>query len=270
MGVPSGHRETHKEGSAPTWGSSHGGRLCSTVCHTWGPSVPTEPQAGPQPGALTTGHPDRLHAVSTPSSTACAPRSGPLPPVHLEDGVGHGREQVPTLQDVGIPEPQGQQKGGALWGQWAWEEPLEQGTGGPSTGLEAPSASGPCSPTVHQTRSQSCSSGWTKMFPPGLSGSLGPDSTPANPLGGDTSADHDDGSAAPRVDPPFLKGARQKWWVPGTSRWPGPPPGGLWAVLGAPQEGVGISESGVCPSLGIRSGRQGSLGTQCPWAALPG
>ena len=44
---------------------------------------------------------------------------------------------------------------GALWGPWAWEEPLEQKTGGPSTGLEAPSASGPCSPTVCQTRSQS-------------------------------------------------------------------------------------------------------------------
>lgn len=111
---------------------------------------------------------------------------------------------------------------GALWGPWAWEEPLEQKTGGPSTGLEAPSASGPCSPTVCQTRSQSCSSGWTKVLPPGLSGSLGPDSTPANPLGGDTSADHDGGSAAPQVDPPFPKGARQKRRVPGTSRCPGP------------------------------------------------
>ena len=44
----------------------------------------------------------------------------------------------------------------------------------------------------------------------------------------------------------------------------------LGCPWGAPQEGVGISESGVCPSLGIRSVRQGGLGTQCPWAALPG
>lgn len=115
VGVPSGHGGTCKEGSAPhpggvfPWG--RGG--CVPLCATHGgPSVPTEPQGAPQLGALTTGHPDRLHVAGTPSSVACAPLSSPLPPVHLEDGVGHGREQVPTLQDGGLPEPQGQRKGG--------------------------------------------------------------------------------------------------------------------------------------------------------------
>ena len=116
MGVPSGHRGTHKEGSAPHPGGlpTGEGRLCSAVHHPWGSICPDRAQGAPRPGALTTGHPDRLHAAGTPSSVACAPRSGPLPPVHLEDGVGHGREQVPTLQHGGLPEPQGQRKGGSV------------------------------------------------------------------------------------------------------------------------------------------------------------
>ena len=105
-----------RKAQPPTLGVFPRGRGgCVPLCTTpGGPSVPTEFQGAPQLGALTTGHPDRLHAAGTPSSVACAPRSGPLPPVHLEDGVGHGREQVPTLQHGGLPEPQGQRKGGSV------------------------------------------------------------------------------------------------------------------------------------------------------------
>ena len=113
--MPSGHQGTHKEGSAPTLGVPPVGGDCVQLCATSGGlSVPTEPQGAPWLGALTTGHPDRLHVAGTPSSVACAPHSGPLLPVHLEDGGGHGCEQVPTLQDGGIPEPQGQRKGGSV------------------------------------------------------------------------------------------------------------------------------------------------------------
>ena len=42
--------------------------------------------------------------------------AGSLTAVHLEDGVGHGREHALPVQDVGVPELQGEREGG-LWGQ---------------------------------------------------------------------------------------------------------------------------------------------------------
>ncbi|XP_061006316.1 uncharacterized protein LOC133061956 isoform X1 [Dama dama] len=129
------------------------------------------------------------------------------------------------------------------------------------------------SPTIHQTRSQSCSSGWTKVFPPGLSRSLGPDSTPANPLGGDTSADHDDGSAAPQVDPPFLKGARQKrnFRNPGMKK-PEEPPGPHKSEPGPEGSGVPQEPPVVTPTCGALlspgwtcSSQLSLAGTYCAW-----
>lgn len=61
----------------------------------------------PWPG-WSKGHHPRAHSGFTGSLTF----------VQFEHGVGHGREHTLTLQDVSVPELQGEGEGG-LWGQQA-------------------------------------------------------------------------------------------------------------------------------------------------------